>query len=32
LKGPEEFATLAAKASGTERDDAVRAEWARKKS
>jgi epoxyqueuosine reductase len=28
LKGPEEFAALAAKAIGTESDDAVRAEWA----
>jgi epoxyqueuosine reductase len=29
LKGREEFAALAAKATATERDDAVRAEWAR---
>jgi epoxyqueuosine reductase len=29
LKGPEEFAALAANALGTERDDTVRAEWRR---
>jgi epoxyqueuosine reductase len=29
LKGREEFAALAAKATATERDDAVRAEWVR---
>jgi epoxyqueuosine reductase len=29
LKGRGEFAALAAKATATERDDAVRAEWAR---